>query len=62
MIQQSSSVMIITHRKLIAGTAAMTLLAGCKPHAVNAVADLIRGVNKIGGYWEERGFGWFAGV
>jgi hypothetical protein len=54
--------MIIRRRKLITGTAAMTLLAGCKPHSVHAVADLIRGVKKVGGYWEERGFGWFAGV
>jgi hypothetical protein len=38
--------MIITLRKLIADTAAMTLVAGCKPHAVHAVADLIRGVNE----------------
>ena len=38
--------MIITRRKLIAGTAAMTLLAGCKPHAVHAVAGLSRGLNE----------------
>ena len=38
--------MIITRRKLVAGTAAMTLLAGCKPHAVHAVAGLTRGLNE----------------
>jgi DMSO/TMAO reductase YedYZ molybdopterin-dependent catalytic subunit len=38
--------MIITRSKLIAGTGAMTLLAGCKPHAVHAVAGLIRGLNE----------------
>jgi DMSO/TMAO reductase YedYZ molybdopterin-dependent catalytic subunit len=40
-----STVMVITRRKLIAGTAAMTLLAGCKPHAFHAMANLTRGVN-----------------
>jgi hypothetical protein len=34
--------MVITRRKLIARSAAMTLLAGCKPHAVHTVAGLTR--------------------
>src|SRR5271166_1802495 len=38
--------MVIARRKLITGTVAMTLLAGCKPQAVHAVARLVREVNE----------------
>jgi DMSO/TMAO reductase YedYZ molybdopterin-dependent catalytic subunit len=45
--------MVITRRNFIAGTAATTLLSGCRLHAVHAVSDLMRGVNEN---FEERLF------
>lgn len=38
--------MVIARRKFITATAAMTLLAGCKPHAIHAVASLMREGNE----------------
>lgn len=37
--------MVIPRRKFLTATAAMTLLTGCKPHAVHAVASLLREAN-----------------